>query len=94
MRRRGRDGFQGEASGAKTDRAQLRRALAALGKGDVLLVTRLDRLASSTRDLLDTRLSRSPRPQPRRRAYQRDPRGVRCRPCACGMAKSVRPPVG
>jgi DNA invertase Pin-like site-specific DNA recombinase len=41
-------------SGAITDRAQLRRALAALGKGDILLVTRLDRLARSTRDLLNT----------------------------------------
>ncbi|CAN2535829.1 DNA-invertase+hin [Methylocapsa aurea] len=46
--------FKETASGAKTDRAQLRRALAALGKGDVLLVTRLDRLARSTRDLLNT----------------------------------------
>jgi DNA invertase Pin-like site-specific DNA recombinase len=42
------------ASGAKTDRVQLRRALAQLDKGDVLLVTRLDRLARSTRDLLNT----------------------------------------
>jgi DNA invertase Pin-like site-specific DNA recombinase len=41
-------------SGAKTDRAQLRRALAQLAAGDVLLVTRLDRLARSTRDLLNT----------------------------------------
>lgn len=46
--------FRETASGAKTDRAQLRRALAVLGKGDVLLVTRLDRLARSTRDLLNT----------------------------------------
>ena len=46
--------FTETASGAKTDRAQLRRALDALGKGDVLLVTRLDRLARSTRDLLNT----------------------------------------
>lgn len=37
-----------------SDRAQLRRVLAGLGKGDVLLVTRLDRLARSTRDLLNT----------------------------------------
>ena len=36
------------ASGAKTDRVQLRRALAQLDAGDVLLVTRLDRLARST----------------------------------------------
>src|SRR5918997_1337629 len=42
------------ASGAQTDRAQLRRAVAALGPGDVLMVTRLDRLARSTRDLLNT----------------------------------------
>jgi DNA invertase Pin-like site-specific DNA recombinase len=42
------------ASGAKTDRAQLRRVLDQLDKGDVLTVTRLDRLARSTRDLLNT----------------------------------------
>src|SRR6202166_1032972 len=41
------------ASGAKTDRAQLRRMLDQLGAGDVLMVTRLDRLARSTRDLLN-----------------------------------------
>jgi DNA invertase Pin-like site-specific DNA recombinase len=32
---------------------QLQRALDALDEGDVLLVTRLDRLARSTRDLLN-----------------------------------------
>ena len=42
------------ASGAQTDRAQLRKALAALDAGDVSLVTRLDRLARTTRDLLNT----------------------------------------
>src|SRR5450755_2732280 len=42
------------ASGAKTDRAQLRRVLDQLDAGDVLRVTRLDRLARSTRDLLNT----------------------------------------
>jgi DNA invertase Pin-like site-specific DNA recombinase len=41
------------ASGARSDRAQLRRVVAALVEGDVLLVTRLDRLARSTRDLLN-----------------------------------------
>ena len=46
--------FRETASGAKTDRAQLRKALAALDAGDVLVVTRLDRLARSTRDLLNT----------------------------------------
>jgi DNA invertase Pin-like site-specific DNA recombinase len=46
--------FREVASGAKTDRAQLRKAIAALGRGDVLMVTRLDRLARSTRDLLNT----------------------------------------
>ncbi len=46
--------FREVASGAKTDRAQLRRGLSQLGVGDVLMVTRLDRLARSTRDLLNT----------------------------------------
>ena len=41
-------------SGAKTDRAQLRRVIDQLAAGDVLIVTRLDRLARSTRDLLNT----------------------------------------
>jgi DNA invertase Pin-like site-specific DNA recombinase len=40
-------------SGVVTDRKALGKALAALGPGDVLLVTRLDRLARSTRDLLN-----------------------------------------
>src|SRR4051794_29002242 len=46
--------YRETASGAKTDRAQLRRVLHRLEVGDVLLVTRLDRLARSTRDLLNT----------------------------------------
>ena len=46
--------FREVASGAKTDRAQLRRLLDQLDTGDVLTVTRLDRLARSTRDLLNT----------------------------------------
>jgi DNA invertase Pin-like site-specific DNA recombinase len=44
-RRRSREGLAETASGAKTDRVQLRRAIGQLGKGDVLMVTRLDRLA-------------------------------------------------
>src|ERR1019366_6739280 len=46
--------FRETASGARSDRAQLRRALDQFDKGDVLMVTRLDRLARSTRDLLNT----------------------------------------
>src|SRR5262249_25841781 len=45
--------FSEKVSGAKTDRRELARAIAALSAGDVLLVTRLDRLARSTRDLLN-----------------------------------------
>jgi DNA invertase Pin-like site-specific DNA recombinase len=45
--------FKEMAGGAKTDRPRLRRALDQLAKGDVLMVTRLDRLARSTRDLLN-----------------------------------------
>jgi DNA invertase Pin-like site-specific DNA recombinase len=46
--------FKEKESGIKTDRKELARAIAALDKGDVLLVTRLDRLARSTLDLLNT----------------------------------------
>jgi DNA invertase Pin-like site-specific DNA recombinase len=46
--------FREVASGAKTDRAQLRKLLAGVEAGDVVMVTRLDRLARSTRDLLNT----------------------------------------
>jgi DNA invertase Pin-like site-specific DNA recombinase len=45
--------FAEKISGAVTERKALARAIAALGPGDVLLVTRLDRLARSTRDLLN-----------------------------------------
>ena len=41
-------------SGIKTDRAALARCIASLEAGDTLLVTKLDRLARSTRDLLNT----------------------------------------
>jgi len=44
---------QEKRSGAKTDRPELANVLAKLGAGDVLMVTRLDRLARSTRDLLN-----------------------------------------
>jgi DNA invertase Pin-like site-specific DNA recombinase len=39
--------FREVASGAKTERAQLRRLLAVIDAGDVVTVTRLDRLARS-----------------------------------------------
>jgi DNA invertase Pin-like site-specific DNA recombinase len=45
--------YSEKQSGAKTDRAALARVLASLAAGDVLMVTRLDRLARSTRDLLN-----------------------------------------
>jgi DNA invertase Pin-like site-specific DNA recombinase len=46
--------FSEKISGTVTDRKALGKAIAALGAGDVLRVTRLDRLARSTRDLLNT----------------------------------------
>jgi DNA invertase Pin-like site-specific DNA recombinase len=51
--------FREVASGAKTDRSQLRKALDQIDQGDVLMVTRLDRLGRSTRDLLNTLATRA-----------------------------------
>jgi DNA invertase Pin-like site-specific DNA recombinase len=45
--------FKEKISGAKTDRPELVKAIGRLEPGDVLVVTRLDRLARSTRDLLN-----------------------------------------
>src|SRR6266852_4909184 len=45
--------FQEKISGARSDRKQLMRLMGILAKGDVLVVSRLDRLARSTRDLLN-----------------------------------------
>lgn len=46
--------FREVASGAKTDRAQVRKVLAELDAGDVQMVTCLDRMVRSTRDPLNT----------------------------------------
>ena len=46
--------FKEKMSGAISERPQLHQLLKTLDEGDVLLVTRLDRLARSTRDLLNT----------------------------------------
>jgi DNA invertase Pin-like site-specific DNA recombinase len=46
--------FAEKVSGAITNRKALTKALAVLKAGDTLIVTRLDRLARSTRDLLNT----------------------------------------
>jgi DNA invertase Pin-like site-specific DNA recombinase len=46
--------FAEKISGAVSDRKALAKAVAVLAKDDVLLVTKLDRLARSTRDLLNT----------------------------------------
>jgi DNA invertase Pin-like site-specific DNA recombinase len=45
--------FREKASGARGDRTELAKVLRRLEPGDVLMVTRLDRLARSTRDLLN-----------------------------------------
>jgi DNA invertase Pin-like site-specific DNA recombinase len=45
--------YREKISGASSNRPQLQKLLHLLGPGDVVLVTRLDRLARSTRDLLN-----------------------------------------
>ena len=46
--------FSEKVSGIITDQRELARAIAALNSGDILVVCKLDRLARSTRDLLNT----------------------------------------
>ena len=46
--------FREKVSGARADRPELARLMRTLSAGDVVIVTRLDRLARSTRDLLNT----------------------------------------
>jgi DNA invertase Pin-like site-specific DNA recombinase len=46
--------YSEKISGAITDRPALAKAIGALGNGDTLVVCKLDRLARSTRDLLNT----------------------------------------
>lgn len=53
LRDAGASTIREEVSGARTDQDGLSRALAQLSKGDVLMVTQVDRLARSTRDLLN-----------------------------------------
>jgi len=45
--------YREKVSGSKTDRAELAKLIRRLEPGDLLVVTRLDRLARSTRDLLN-----------------------------------------
>jgi DNA invertase Pin-like site-specific DNA recombinase len=46
--------YSEKISGAVTDRPALTKAIGGLGSGDTVIVTKLDRLARSTRDLLNT----------------------------------------
>jgi len=49
--------YQEKASGAKAERAELMKLLDNARKGDVVIVWKLDRLARSLRQLIDTRFS-------------------------------------
>src|SRR6516165_2084148 len=45
--------YREKVSGARADRPQLAKLIKALRKGDIVVVTKLDRLGRSTRELLD-----------------------------------------
>ena len=65
------DIFHEKIGGAKPDRKQLTRLVDRLGRGDVLIVTRLDRLARSTRDLLNVLGARAQPASPRSEKHRR-----------------------
>ena len=76
--------FREKISGARSDRKQLARLVSSLTKGDVVIVTRLDRLARSTRDLLNLLASIAEKDAeakgfPFVRADAKV--GIECRPC-------------
>ena len=82
--------YSEKASGARGDRAELRKVIDRLQPGDVLVVTRLDRLARSTRDLLNV-LNPSSRPAPasaRSRTLGRTPRRRTASSCSPSWAGS------
>lgn len=45
--------FQEKSSGARSDRKELARLISSVSEGDTVIVTRLDRFARSTKDLLN-----------------------------------------
>jgi DNA invertase Pin-like site-specific DNA recombinase len=45
--------YREKISGVRADRPQLTRLMKTIGKGDVLVITKIDRLARSTRELLN-----------------------------------------
>jgi DNA invertase Pin-like site-specific DNA recombinase len=45
--------YREKISGVRSDRPELAKLMRALGKGDVLVITKIDRLARSTRELLN-----------------------------------------
>jgi DNA invertase Pin-like site-specific DNA recombinase len=45
--------YREKISGVRSDRPELARLMKALGKGDIVVITKIDRLARSTRELLN-----------------------------------------
>lgn len=72
--------FEEKVMGMKRDRAELGRMLDHLRAGDVVTVTRLDRLARSTRDLLEIaeRIKEAGACWPSRGPTRRRPPGAWC----------------
>jgi DNA invertase Pin-like site-specific DNA recombinase len=60
--------YREKISGVRADRPQLGKLMAGLKAGDMVVVTKLDRLGRSTRELLDLIAGNAPRAQPGERA--------------------------
>src|SRR5262245_32873853 len=74
--------FKEKISGAANHRAKLHRLLKTIGAGDIVIVTRLDRLARSTRDLLNI-LDKIDGPRPLDANGSRRARRIRTRVNPC-----------
>src|SRR5580704_17151270 len=84
--------YREKISGVRADRPQLKKMVAALKRGDLVIVTRLDRLGRSVRELLSspssTRSALASAPWPMFGAIPPRRTGGSCSPCSAAWPSS------